>query len=489
MDEIETIRRLVKVIQKLAGASKRDWVSWKEVSRHHTGSVEASVVLSSLAALPKWQELFAMTETRVKLSPVGIRLAAEIGLEQRLTSTVIADAVVAYAQELQPLVFQIKRIDLVAPVQRKFVHAIHVDLSDEVLPNETPVEVTFQNDRTVPGKLVGQEPDGDVLYIACDTDILPSQLPKNLIVDRSTLLGQLAIQLRSLSVFPSRMAAVFQPSPAPVIAHTNSVQVATSLIDRAPPWTQLLWGPPGAGKTFGLGHFVASSLKRSPQETVLIVAPSNRAVDVAVEQLRKALVASSSEETILSRRILRYGYPRSSEVLGIPELLGPLILDQLSKDAYRVAQQIRDIEQNLSGVSQTALLRANLLAIQEAIKTAVITHVAECAVVATTTTLAYMPGSPVAMRMWDTIIVDEVTMVPPAVCVFLASRARQRLLLAGDPCQLSPVYQSRADSVSSSAELWLKNDVFTTGGVSTGKLVPDAINVNDSRLARISAAL
>ena len=108
------------------------------------------------------------------------------------------------------------------------------------------------------------------------------------------------------------------------------------------------------------------------------------------------------------------------------------------------------------------------------------------ALVATTTTLAYMPNSPVAARLWDTVIVDEVTMVPPAMCAFLASRAKRRFLLAGDPCQLGPVFEDRGAADANTVH-WLKHDVFVMGQVSSGQLNPEAIKIGDGRLARISA--
>lgn len=123
-------------------------------------------------------------------------------------------------------------------------------------------------------------------------------------------------------------------------------------------------------------------------------------MDVAIGQLRKCFALNSIEKLIRERRVLRFGYPRSSEVLGVPELLGPVNLDELSKRVHQISRQIAESEQTNGKNDETAVLRASLLAAQEAVKEAVNEHVSQCSVVATTTTLAYMPKSPVAARMW-----------------------------------------------------------------------------------------
>lgn len=486
LDIDEEVQRLVRTIHELMSHSDTGWVSWWQVAKQQTGSADGAEVFSGLASLPKYTHLFAVSKNKVKLSREGFDLANSLGTKDKSPTGIIADVVVEYARSLRPIFLGIQSISVVAKVGNKTVHAIEVELSDEVLPTETPVRVTFLDGYPVHGKLVGQEPDGDVLYIACDTDIVPAQKPSKLVIDRAILLRNLADQLRNLSAFPDRLSAIFDQSPKALIAGSDSLLVADQLAQLSSPWTRFLWGPPGSGKTYGLGHMVARLLKSHPNESVLIVAPSNRAVDVAVSHLRTRLSACSLEHLIRERRVLRFGYPRKTEVLEVSELLGPAILDELSKRVHQISRQITATEREKGKNSDLALLRAKLLAAQEAVKDAVKEHVAKCSVVATTTTLAYMPNSPVAARMWDTVIVDEVTMVPPAMCAFLASRAKRRFLLAGDPCQLGPVFEERG-TVDGNTALWLKNDVFVMGRVSSGQLSPDAIKVADGRLARISA--
>lgn len=260
----QEIRLLARTIHELMSRSEGGWFSWKQVARHQTGSTDGADLLSSLAALPQFRHLFATTPYKVKLTEQGLELVRSSRQEQFTIPGVIADAVRRYARSLRPIVLAIQHVSLVAKVGGKIVHAIGVELSDEVLPTETPVQVTCLNSRPVSGKLVGQEADGDVLYIACETDISPDQQPNKLVIDRAYLLTQLADEIRTLPALPDRMRSIFEKPNRSVIAHADSLVVADQLVRLQPPWTHFLWGPPGAGKTFGLGHLVAQLLKRNP---------------------------------------------------------------------------------------------------------------------------------------------------------------------------------------------------------------------------------
>jgi len=82
--------------------------------------------------------------------------------------------------------------------------------------------------------------------------------------------------------------------------------------------------------------------------------------------------------------------------------------------------------------------------------------------------------------------VDEVTMVNPAMCTFLASLATKRLLLAGDPRQLGPVYEYSPRASADDFE-WMGRDIFDKSGVSNGTGEQRTIMVNDTRLSRITS--
>ena len=78
--------------------------------------------------------------------------------------------------------------------------------------------------------------------------------------------------------------------------------------------------------------------------------------------------------------------------------------------------------------------------------------------------MAYMRGGPIAGQQWDTVLVDEVTMVPPAICLYLSSLAGGRLLFAGDPRQLGPIYESKKQ-VDDSDQRWNPSEIFMSCAV------------------------
>lgn len=455
------IQKVTRVIFRLMRMSKAGWVYWDQVAREVTGSTVDAPRLSGLASLPEAQHLFATKDNAVKLTLAGIEYAKSLPPDSPTFLGVIADAVIQYASRLKPIVLNVNAVSTVAPAGSKVVQAVHVDLTDEILPSETPVRMCPQNARQTHGKIVGQEPDGGVLFVAFDCEIIPAQLPAQLRIDKAYLLSQLATQLQGLAEIPERMLSLFcQAEGASLLAEEDSKALAEQLAGLPPPWTRFLWGPPGAGKTFGLGHFVSQLLKTHPEETVLIVAPSNLAVDVAIEHLVTRMTVNSMAALVDQRKVLRFGYPRKTSVIDKPELLGPPHLDALNKQVQAVSRQIAKAEHERMSDADLAVLRAELLAAQEQVKEAVGQHVRQCSVVATTTTLAYMPTSPVSQTKWDTVIIDEVTMVPPAMCTVLSSMARTRLLLAGDPRQLGPVYEDGGQQTEA-AYTWLGCDILS----------------------------
>ena len=115
-------------------------------------------------------------------------------------------------------------------------------------------------------------------------------------------------------------------------------------------------------------------------------------------------------------------------------------------------------------------------------------HVCTCSVVATTSTLASLPTGPISGIRWPSVMVDEVTMVTPAMCTFLASIASDRLLLAGDPRQLGPVYEEPRKALQEDPCLaWMGRDVFDISGVSKGEGEARRIATTDPRLVRITS--
>ena len=487
-DEENEARRLVLAVQELMPRHQNGWVPWRAVARHLDGA-EANVELyRAYAEMPNYIHLFGQTVSVVRLSEAGFQFAALLTPANLSEVQIVAESVRGYAALLEPLYLNVSHIAPVARVSNKFVHAVFDLEGDEPFSSETPVEYYSQSGWNTRGKLVGVDPVTSVIYIAFENEILPAYLPGRIKIDRGFLLSILANRIAALPVMPALIAPMFLGGDAAGIgvADEDSGEVALGLAALPVPWMRLLWGPPGAGKTYALGRLIVELVQANPLGRILVVAPSNRAVDVAIEQLVAQLDHSALDYLVTERKILRFGYPRRTRIVERPELLGPEQLDALNRKVRSLAAQITNAEAEQVQVADLAVMRAELLGVQEEVKDAVAAHILQCAVVGTTATLAFMPTSPIGQLQWDTVLVDEATMVTPAMCVWLASLATQRLLLAGDPRQLGPVFDNFADRAARFCE-WMGRDIFAKSGVSSGIGEHHEINVLDSRLARITS--
>lgn len=146
-----------------------------------------------------------------------------------------------YARGLKPIVLTVTAVSTVALANAKVVQALQHELIDEILPTEAPVTIYMPDSRPVRGKLVGQEPQGGVLYAALDSQIFPADLPARLAIDRAQLLSELAEQLKALSCYPERLTAFDPPSiVAKPVADDDSINLARELFALRTPWTRFV---------------------------------------------------------------------------------------------------------------------------------------------------------------------------------------------------------------------------------------------------------
>jgi very-short-patch-repair endonuclease len=488
MDEIVT---LAKTIKRLLQTRRTAWVDWRIVSTEIDGTPIKLEHYKALAELPNWKGLFTCNNSVVKLTETGIRFADSHNESKLRETQLIAKAVKSYAAGLRCIELEILNVCTIKTVGTKTVQAIAVEISDEITPSQTPVEFRPKNRGAYThGKIVGHDSDGGIIYVSFDRQIYPSDLPAKLFIDKRELLRQLAIRLENLLTIPLLGKSLNYGNKESHISITenDSSMVAHNLAALPIPWSKFLWGPPGAGKTYALGKLAATLCERFPEENILIVTPSNRSVDVAFEQFINLIMDYKLGNLIKARKLLRYGYPRIKGIIEKPELLGPANLDILSKKVNEISTRLNKAERNKAPSSELAVILTELLTAQEELKDAVNNHIKECRVVATTTTLAYLESSPVSKIVWDTVIVDEVTMVPPATCMFLASIAKKRILFAGDPQQLGPVYEtSRSHTATEDEYIWMGKDVFEKSGLSEGFGETRQTHFSDDRLAIITS--
>ena len=237
--------------------------------------------------------------------------------------------------------------------------------------------------------------------------------------------------------------------------------------------TSYIWGPPGTGKSRTLGMAAAALLIRG--ESVLVLAHSNAAVDVAMANVARHL---KHTDAYRNGRILRYG-PTTSSILQeqYPNVLTLNILSdkhpdwvkELESVEKRLRQQMAILRENSTSNKQRRAANTNVdsLRKQRAQLRSKLGEKEKLLV-----TQAYVVGctlskatiSPVIydMRCFDAVFIDEASMAYIPHCLFAAGwLARKRIAFFGDFRQLAPIAQAKGRA----ALMWLKRDVFELAGI------------------------
>lgn len=246
-----------------------------------------------------------------------------------------------------------------------------------------------------------------------------------------------------------------------------------------------IWGPPGTGKTTTLGMTVAALTMAG--ESVLILSHSNMAVDTAMLSVAKYLSKSPSYKEGL---ILRHGVPIPKILDDYPMLRAKKVLEQIEpefiaaidslkkqkKDYYKELRyqsklinkktpeyHKKQIKEKIKGITtQVKLVEKKLKSLEESQKAKEKQLVMRAEVVGCTLSKAAI-AEEILPNKYDTVIVDEASMVSIPQCVFAALLAKRRIAIYGDFRQLSPI--AKADTLA--AEKWLKRDIFDQSGVMT----------------------
>lgn len=239
-----------------------------------------------------------------------------------------------------------------------------------------------------------------------------------------------------------------------------------------------LWGPPGTGKTRTLAAAVAELVRA--ERSVLVVAPSNAAADVAAGKIAERL---SSHPAFDRGLVVRHGSGAGRRLRSWwgNRLIPAEVAERLEREAVytsgddpeRLAARAHALEKSLEGlcppkgqvvcamlretgrrVVRRLRLRARASASPKAprVDRPRITRNARV-VVTTVHQLSF--DSPVS-RMFDTVIIDEAGQASLPLVMLAAGHAREAIVLAGDPRQLQPAVQSQDEK----AKRLLAEDVF-----------------------------
>lgn len=225
-----------------------------------------------------------------------------------------------------------------------------------------------------------------------------------------------------------------------------------------------IWGPPGTGKTKTLGLAAKKLIEKG--ETVLILAHSNIAVDVAMENIAQ-YVKNFAEYS--NGKIIRYGniyldgledtYP----LISINNIIKN-IQSNMEREIKYLEQRKSEIIRNLKSDTITSADRSKLFDELNSIDKKIACEnntekekeiLKNAQLIGCTLSMAVSKFD-IFNSSFDTVFVDEASMAYIPFCLFSASLSKKRIAFFGDFMQLPPIAQAKTDE----AEKWLKNNIF-----------------------------
>ncbi len=203
----------------------------------------------------------------------------------------------------------------------------------------------------------------------------------------------------------------------------------------------ILHGPPGTGKTTTLIHAVQALLKQRPQQ-LLIVAPSNTAVDVLTERLdavgvsvvrigNPVKVLDHLQELTLDARVEKHASHKTIKTL---EKQARAYVDMAHKYKRHFGKAERDQRKALFDEARNIRKEIDLMLnhmVHEVLTRAQVI----------TATLVGANHHSLRDRRYQTVIIDEAAQALEPACWIPILKA-DRVVLAGDHCQLPPTVKS-----------------------------------------------
>lgn len=237
----------------------------------------------------------------------------------------------------------------------------------------------------------------------------------------------------SLALLGAQNVGVGGASPTPAFSDaTLNAEQRRAVAESLRNGVLYLHGPPGTGKTRTVAAIVQAQVEAG--RSLLVVAPTNKAVDEVALRVARLL---SNHPDFGRGLIIRYGEPV------LPQLRREYGRDlHLETAARRLLGPTAADDEDFSEI----LVRR----MSEILET--------CPVLITTAARAHLMPS---RRRFDSVVMDEAAMMALPLAYQVATRASRSLVVAGDPCQLPAVTQSKKRS----AQSFYRTDAFRAAGL------------------------
>lgn len=252
----------------------------------------------------------------------------------------------------------------------------------------------------------------------------------------------------------------------------NAVELALA------PTLTWLWGPPGTGKTTTVSALIATLSRRGKR--VLLAAPTNAALDVAVRSLLKRM------PELADGALVRLGQPADQSLAERSE--GRVLIDEiaaergapLAQHRVEVSRRLRELRRTLNALKPD---QGQLTPRQETTRLRAETEIAELQAVVReldrslrdvrrqicreATVVAATAHQVVLETLkeinFDVVVLDEASMTSAALAMLVAGAGRGHTVIAGDFRQLPPV--TVADTPA--AQEWLRRSPFEKAGIAS----------------------
>lgn len=216
----------------------------------------------------------------------------------------------------------------------------------------------------------------------------------------------------------------------------------------------LIWGPPGTGKTYTVARLIWELV--STGHRVLATSISNIAVDnMAIKFLETMPQYSRFFCDYNEGRFLRFGYTKNDELL---DNCHRFFIREEKKDLLNKIRCTKDQIRRIgnSDPETKARLKAILKKFEEEKNKLIRAKINNAKVVFTTATQVYTNTAFEDLNSYDSVVIDEASMVYMPIFAILAERSRNKVVAVGDFKQLAPIAESDAKCLHQSIFEWLK---------------------------------